>query len=127
MSLLDALFLDPAPFHIWVSIRSDLQRGSGTVSDPFHGGMVAGVSQFDTIMNLTQVAQSNVVIHLGPGTYVTKGYADGVAGGWQIKMGMKIQGSGIDVAIIQIDKDFRELTGPNNPYFTTKAIFENLN
>ena len=52
MSLLDALLLDPAPFHIWVAVRSDLQRGSGTVSDPFHGGMVAGLSQFDTIMTM---------------------------------------------------------------------------
>ena len=103
MSLFDALLLDPAPFHIWIANRTDLQRGTGTASDPFHGGMVGGVSQFDTIMNLTQVAQANVVVHLGPGTFVTKGFTDGVAGGWQIKTAMKILGSGIDVTVLQID------------------------
>ncbi|MBI3867459.1 MAG: hypothetical protein HY299_02925 [Verrucomicrobia bacterium] len=98
MSLLDALLLDPSAFHVWVANRTDMQRGSGTITDPFHGGLNAqGVSQFDVIMNLPQVSQPYAVIHLGPGNYVTNGYADGVTGGWQIKLGMKLLGSGIDL------------------------------
>ena len=73
------------------------------MTDPYHAGLnAAGVSQFDSIMNLLQVAQANVVIHLGPGTFVTKGFIDNV-GGWQIRAGMKILGSGVDVTILQVD------------------------
>ena len=42
MSLLDALLLDPAPFDVWVALRSDGIRGRGTQSDPFAGGAVQG-------------------------------------------------------------------------------------
>ncbi|MBI1842187.1 MAG: hypothetical protein HYR88_15225 [Verrucomicrobia bacterium] len=104
MSLFDALLLDPAPFQVWVANRVDKQRGSGIASDPYHGGLDgSGVSQFDIVMNLPQVSQPNAVVHLGPGTFVTKGFADGVAGGWQIKMGMKLLGSGIDVTTLKVD------------------------
>ena len=103
MSLFDTLLLDPAPFQIWIANRSDLLTGSGTASDPYNGGVVGGVSQFDIVMNRTDVALANVVIHLGPGTFVTNGYADNVVGGWKIQPGMKILGSGIDVTILQIN------------------------
>jgi hypothetical protein len=33
------------------------------------------------------------------------------------------QGYEWDLALVQIDKDFRELAGANNPYFATKAVF----
>jgi hypothetical protein len=36
MSLFDALLLDPAPFEVWISTRSDA-KGSGTLNDPFWG------------------------------------------------------------------------------------------
>ena len=35
MNLVDALFLDPAPFEIWIAIRGDLLKGSGTLNDPY--------------------------------------------------------------------------------------------
>jgi hypothetical protein len=44
-------------------------------------------------------------VRLGPGTFQTNGYGDGVTGaaaGWQARPGMKISGSGIDVTILQI-------------------------
>lgn len=102
MSLFDAMFLDPAAYHVWVANRSDSQRGAGTVADPYHGGLVGSVSQFDTIMKLADVAKTNVVVHLGPGTFLTKGFVDG-GSGWQIRAGVKIIGSGIDVTILKID------------------------
>ena len=37
MSLLDALFLDPAPFDTWVAYRQDGIKGSGTLNDPWNG------------------------------------------------------------------------------------------
>ena len=48
-------------------------------------------------MTLPQVAKAYAVVHLGPGTFVTSGYSDSVSGGYQVKPGMKILGSGIDV------------------------------
>lgn len=109
MSLFDALLLDPAAFHIWISDRKDLLYGSGTVSDPYHGGLKngsSGPSMFDSIMNLPSVAQANVVIHLGPGIFVTQGFEDNPSGSrWQIRAGMKIIGSGIDVTILRIDNN----------------------
>ena len=39
MSLLDALFLEPYrdPHEVWIALRSDGQRGSGTIDDPYDG------------------------------------------------------------------------------------------
>jgi hypothetical protein len=97
MSLLDALLLDPAPFQIWIADRADRQKGSGTANDPFDGG----AGKFDGIMNQF-AATANLMIRLGPGVFTTKGYADGVAGGWQAKPGMKILGSGVAVTKLQL-------------------------
>jgi len=93
MSLLDALLLDPAPFNVWIAVRTDGIKGSGTASDPYDGSTQA---RFDERMNLF-ASQLNINIHLGPGEFQTNGYADGVSGGWQARPGMKIIGSGIDV------------------------------
>lgn len=60
MSLLDALLLDPAPFNVWIALRTDGLKGSGTASDPYDGGTQA---RFDGVMSLF-AAQSNVAIHL---------------------------------------------------------------
>ncbi|HAM71143.1 MAG TPA: hypothetical protein DCM86_05825 [Verrucomicrobiales bacterium] len=43
----------------------------------------------------------NTCVHLGPGTFVTAGYYEGITGSWQLKPGMRIVGSGIDVTVIQ--------------------------
>lgn len=43
-----------------------------------------------------------IAVHLGPGTFQTNGYAEGVSGGWQPRPGMKIVGSGIDVTVLQL-------------------------
>jgi hypothetical protein len=43
-----------------------------------------------------------IAVRLGPGTFQTNGYADGVSGGWQPRPGMKIVGSGIDVTVLQL-------------------------
>src|SRR5262245_22499333 len=95
MPLLDALLLDPAPFEVWVAVRSDGLKGSGLVTDPYDGSP----GKFDGVMNLFQ-SQSNVTIRLGPGEFQTSGY--GGAGGWQARPGMKIVGSGIDVTTLKL-------------------------
>jgi hypothetical protein len=44
-----------------------------------------------------------LAIRVGPGTFVTNGYADAIAtGGWQPRPGMKIAGSGVDVTTLQV-------------------------
>lgn len=95
MSLLDALLLDPAPFDVWIAVRTDGMKGSGTASDPYHGGG----GKLDAILD---GLPANTHIHLGPGTFDTSGYADGVSGGWQPKSGMKIEGAGVGVTTLRL-------------------------
>jgi hypothetical protein len=45
MALTDALPLYPAPFEVWVALRSE--KGSGTVNDPYGA---ASPSDFDSVM-----------------------------------------------------------------------------
>lgn len=47
MSLLGALLLDPAPFNVWITIRTDGLKGSGTICDPYDGSTQA---RFDAAM-----------------------------------------------------------------------------
>lgn len=96
MSLSEALLLDPYPFDIWVAYRTDGLKGSGTLNDPWDGSTQA---RFDSVMS---GLPANARVHLGPGTFQTNGYADGVSGGWQPKAGMNIVGSGIDVTTLQV-------------------------
>jgi hypothetical protein len=44
MSLLDALLLEPYrdPREVWIAVRTDGQRGSGTVDDPYDGSLTEG-------------------------------------------------------------------------------------
>ena len=188
MSLLDALFLDPAAFDTWLAYRQDGVKGSGTLNDPWNGGtgyapavtistlvnnggdpheaiatatghtyvngdavtisgvtgqgatrwngtfsiyaVVSGISfkyymtagpdpapsqsdqkaaskvlafRFDDLMNSFP---ANTRVRLGPTPagqpFLTRGYADDVAGGYQPKAGMKIIGAGIDVTTLQL-------------------------
>ena len=59
--------------------------------------------RFDELMS---EFPSNVTIHLSPTPagkpFLTRGYADGVAGGWQPKPGCRILGSGVDVTTVQL-------------------------
>ena len=101
MSLSDALLLDPFKFHVWLAVRSDGIKGSGTISDPYHCG---DASAFDTLMTSFP---ENTTVHLGPSTlsspFKTTGYKDGVGGGWTAKKGMRILGSGVDVTYLQLE------------------------
>ncbi|HEY9172182.1 MAG TPA: hypothetical protein VI136_07860 [Verrucomicrobiae bacterium] len=95
MSLLDALLLDPHRINVWIAYRTDGVKGSGTQSDPYDGHTAA---LFDARMS--ELA-TNTCVHLGPGTFQTAGYADGLAA-WQAKSGLKLVGSGIDVTTLQL-------------------------
>jgi len=37
MSLTDGLLLDPQKLDVWIALRTDSVKGSGTESDPFDG------------------------------------------------------------------------------------------
>ena len=96
MGLLEALLLDPLRVNVWIAARTDSVAGTGTQNDPYDGSTAV---KFDALMNgLGTYAR----VLLGPGMFQTNGYADGVSGGWQIKYGMKIVGSGIDVTTLQL-------------------------
>lgn len=107
MSLFDALLLDPAPFHIWISVRTDEQLGSGLITDPYDGRKVGSVYRFDLTMAKFS-GTANVVVHLGPGIFPTQGYG-GTTPAWQVHAGMKILGSGMGVTTIKLD-----VTSPQN-------------
>lgn len=99
MPLTDALFLDPFPFHKWIARRSDGQAGTGTHSDPLSANTP---ERFDELLNSFDPL---TVVHLGPGTFYTRGYYDGGASsgyGWQVKQKMCIAGSGVDLTTLQL-------------------------
>src|SRR5213594_1547785 len=100
MPLTDALLLDPAPFNVWIAVRTDGIQGSGTTpGDPFDGSTQP---RFDAVMQTiaAQFPAKKVAIHLGPDTFETKGYPN--TGGWQIKAGMRILGSGIQLTTLKL-------------------------
>jgi hypothetical protein len=101
MSLTDALLLDPYRFNVYLAVRADGQKGSGTISDPYHCG---DATTFDGLMN--SFAEGTTV-HLGPASisspFKTAGYGDGVAGGWTPKKAMRVIGSGIDVTYLRLE------------------------
>jgi hypothetical protein len=90
MSLLDSLLLDPYPMNVWIAVRTDSVKGSGTQNDPYDGSTAV---RFDTLM---RGFAANTAIHLGPGEFQTEGFYEGIGGsnGWQAKAGMKLMGSG---------------------------------
>ena len=96
MSLLDALLLDPYRTNVWIAYRTDGVAGTGTQNDPYDGSTA---TKLETLLNSFSV---NTRVHLGPGMFQTNGYADGVGGGWQPKAGMKIVGSGVELATLQL-------------------------
>jgi hypothetical protein len=52
MSLLSAMLLEAYrdPREVWIALRADGQRGSGTVDDPYNGGLSQGPPvEIDTI------------------------------------------------------------------------------
>ena len=123
MSLLDSFLLDPHAFHVWIAYRTDGNKGSGTVNDPYNGSTQTG---FDAAMAGLPDDQP-LHIHLGPSSasapFKTAGFYlndDGTPGGsaWQAKPNMAIVGSGIDVTHLQLISDG---AGSDTHYFAIGA------
>lgn len=91
MSLSDSLLLDAARLDVWIALRTDGVKGSGTESDPYDGS-TAG--KFDVLMHSLP---ANTAVHIGPGVFETRGSA-----GWQPKSGQRIVGSGMDVTVLRL-------------------------
>lgn len=100
MSLIDSVLLDPYPFEIYVAKRTDGAKGSGTLNDPFDGSTT---ELFDGILSNLNTTNVGITVHLGPGTFKTKGYADGVSGCWEALSNMRIIGAGADITTLQMD------------------------
>ncbi|MBL9169700.1 MAG: hypothetical protein JNN07_18310 [Verrucomicrobiales bacterium] len=106
MSLIDALLLDPPRIDVWVTVRSGGSAGilgTGTQNDPFT--VLANTpADFDALWATSPTTRisNNSCVHLGPGVFQTTGYYDGISGGWQLRPGIRIVGSGIDVTTIQL-------------------------
>ena len=78
---------------IYLAARSDGKEGAGTVADPLDAGTQA---RFDAA--LARLGP-NTAIHLGPGTYHTKGAAS-----FSVKPWWKIRGAGSEVTSIIQDR-----------------------
>ncbi len=76
----------------WISTSTD-SSNLGTLDNPF---ICATESEFDTTMNNLP---ANSTVHILAGTYQTRG--DG-SGGFALKSGQKILGSGMDITVIQL-------------------------
>lgn len=107
MSLLDTFLFDPYPLQVYIAYRKDGVGGSGTIEDPWDGSSAA---KFDSILSTKVPATGNVTVNLGPAPaaepFLTNGYYEvpGAVGGggWQIRKGMRIVGSGIDVTVLKM-------------------------
>jgi hypothetical protein len=102
MSLCDALLLDPYAIdlsraEVWIAVRTDGVAGSGTENDPYDGSTQV---KFDNLMGMTFQGLTNMLIHLGPGTFQTLGFP--TAGGWWPYSGWKITGSGMEVTVLKL-------------------------
>ena len=96
MSLIDALLLEPYPLDVWIAVRSDSAKGSGTENDPHFR---SSATDFDTLM---ASIPANTTIHLGPGVFETRGCANDIAGGWEPKSGQRIVGSGMGITVLKL-------------------------
>jgi hypothetical protein len=98
MALTDALLLDPYPFETWIAVRPE--KGSGTLNDPF-GATTQAV--FDGIMSTVMAGLTGpMLIHIGPGTFLTAGYSDEAGAAWQMKTAVKIVGAGMNATTLQL-------------------------
>jgi hypothetical protein len=75
---------------IWIAVRLDGRRGSGTSTNPFDGSTQ---EKFDRVMN---AVMPGTHVHILPGVYESKGDE-----GWQPKDNEWIQGSGMGVTILR--------------------------
>lgn len=98
MSLLDALLLEPSPFHVWIALRDASEgKGSGTITDPYRANTAT------LLDGLLSSFAAGTVVHLGPGVFETAGYRDNAGGsGWQIKAGMKIVGASMGATTLKL-------------------------
>src|SRR5687767_1817423 len=120
MGATEALLLDPLPFEVFLAVRADGLSGSGTCEDPWSAGTQ---EKFDEIMRgfSEPGANTNVVIHLAPGVYETRGYSDDdVYASWEMRPGMKLLGSGMSTTVLKV------LTGPATQYSQTFAVGHQL-
>jgi hypothetical protein len=88
----------PTEKHVWIAARTDGKAGMGTTEDPYDGSTQA---KFDTIM---MGASCGSIIHLGPGTFLTKGGTIGTSHGyeWVLPSVIKVVGSGINQTTIRL-------------------------
>lgn len=118
MSLMDAMLLEGYrdPSDVYIALRADGLKGSGTIDDPYDG------SSWDRLDSLLRgIIEDDIAIHFGPGLFETKGNAAGdPSQGWKVRRGWKIIGSGIDVTVLKV------VGATNGSYFAigTKAYGE---
>lgn len=61
--------------------------------------------RFDSIMSDATKVKPNTCVHLGPGTFHTRGYYDGISGSWQMQAGLRLVGSGIAATTLRLLND----------------------
>jgi hypothetical protein len=90
VGLVEVYDLDPVPTReVWIAARTDGVAGSGTEVDPYDG---SAQPEFDAVMN---GIPENTAIHLGAGTFQTRG-----ALAWQPKNNWIISGAGMNATAV---------------------------
>jgi hypothetical protein len=69
MSLADALLLEPCPLDVWIALRTDGARGSGTENDPYNGA-----PRYEPALTVTELAGSDP--RVATATAANHGYSD---------------------------------------------------
>jgi len=108
------------PSDVWIADRTDGQPGSGTNTDPYDGSTQA---RFDAIM--AGISATNVIIHIGEGTFQTQGTVT-----WRPKDGWTISGAGTYLTTLQqtVLSDANILGGQNQVIggLVNNVVVENL-
>jgi hypothetical protein len=120
MSLLDPIAVCDAVLQtvmqqdIYLAVRTDapLGGGAGTWDDPFYAAQpnpgnspaidTSNAALFDAIMNDPGKVPAGSTVHLGPGTFCTKGNQKTGGGAWQPRVGCRLLGSGIGVTTLKL-------------------------
>lgn len=72
MSLIDALLLEPVPFEVWIALRTDGQKGSGRIDDPYDGSTI-----HDPVVSVDSIVPDGDDKDALVETSANHGYSDG--------------------------------------------------
>jgi hypothetical protein len=113
---------------IFIAYRADGKAGTGSASDPFDG---SNAQRFDTFLRTrSESGMANLVVCIGPGTFLTEGEHDHVIGaghldkaharGFTVNRGWKVHGTSADQTILKLADLYLDTSA--GPYMLGRII-----